>query len=142
MTLQVCTTTFQKSRGDDGSMYCWNSATGVGYPLTLSNCRELCELEISASRPGTMELNLISSITSTKLQRIAFTQLLTRTPQPDRARWIQLDNSLCQLVDRLEGGVRLKVEFQTLNEEAWWDGKLGFKKHLPRFYEKSEAGGR
>ena len=110
----------------------------MGDPLTLSNCREL---EIYASGPGTKELNLISSITSAKIRRIAFTQLLTRTPQLDRNKWTQLDNSLCQLVDQLERGLRLKVEFETLNEQAWWGGKLGFKKHLPRFCEKGEVGG-
>ena len=50
--------------------------------------------------------------------------------------WPQLDDSLCQLVDQLESGIRLEVEFQALNATPWWGGKHGFKKYLPRSYEK------
>ena len=106
--------------------------------MTLSNCRELRELEIYASHPGTMELNLISSITSTKIQRIAFARALTLQGPPalGHSDWAKLDDSLCQLVDQSECGLQLEVD-----EQAWWGGELGFKKHLPRFHEKGEAGG-
>jgi len=40
----------------------------------------------------------------------------------------------------LEYGLRLEVEFQALNEQAWWAGELGFEKYLPRFYERGGAG--
>jgi len=59
---------------------------------------------------------------------------------PHDHNWTKLDNSLCQLIDRLECGVRLEVVFQTLSAQAWWSGELGFKKYLPRFYEKDKAG--
>jgi len=111
--------------------------TEAGDPLTLSNCRELCELEIYASCPKSPELDLILSITSTKIQRIVF----TRTPYQDNQvvrpeTWAKLDNSLCRLVDRLECGLQLEVEFLVLNRTAWWRGKQGFKKRLPRSYGK------
>ena len=48
----------------------------------------------------------------------------------------QLDDSLCQLVDRLEPGLRLEVEFRAFNASVWWRGEQGFKKRLPRSYEK------
>ena len=115
----------------------------MGNPLTLSNCRELRELEIYASRPGTMELDLISSITSTNMQRITFARPLTpqETPTLGYSNWPELDDSLCRLVDRLECGLQLEVEFKALNGQAWWDGELGFRKHLPKFYEKGKTGG-
>lgn len=110
--------------------------------MTLSSCQELRELEIYALRPGTVELNLISSITSTNLRRIAFTQPLTLEGRTilDHPDWIRLDNSLCQLVDRLGCGPQLEVEFQALDAQIWWTAELGFKKHLPRFCEKRKAG--
>jgi len=110
----------------------------VGNPLSLSNCRELRELRIYALHPGTPELNLISSITSTNIQKIAFTRPYS-PPESlplDHPNWTKLDYSLCQLVDRSECG--LEVEFQALDVQAWWSGELGFKKYLPRFFEKGE----
>jgi len=114
----------------------------AGNPLTLSNCRKLRELKIYAVHPGTVELNLISSITSTKIQRIAFTRPLTPEEQdiPDHPNWSQLDNLLCQLVDRLDCGLRLEVEFRALNAQEWWSGELGFEKYLPWFHEKGGRG--
>jgi len=120
----------------------WNSGTDIGDPLTLSDCRELRELEIYAARPKELELNLISSITSTKIQRITFTQPPVRERGVDYSHiWPQLDESLCKLVDRLERGTRLEVEFRALNAQAWWGGKHGFKKHLPKSYEKGVTRG-
>lgn len=116
--------------------------TDLGVPLTLSNCRELRELEICALCPRTMELDLISSITSANIRRISFTPLLSLEGQsdPDHTDWAKLDNSLCQLVGRLERGARLEVEFQALNTQAW-SGVLDFKKYLPKFYEKGGVDG-
>ena len=112
-------------------------------PLTLSNCRELRELEICPLRLGPVELDLISSITSTNIQRIIFTQCLPpyELPLSDIPHWPILDDSLCRLVDRLECGRRLEVEFRGLNALAWWGGELGFKKCLPRSYEKGVTRG-
>ena len=116
--------------------------TDLGNPLTLSKCRELCELEIYALRPGPVELDLISSITSTKIRKIAFTQPLTFEGQrgPHSADWAKLDDSLCRLIDQLESGVQLEVEFQALDAQTRWSGELRFRRFLPRFYEKGEAG--
>jgi len=90
-----------------------------------------------------MELDLISSITSTNIRKITFTQRVASKGQtgPDHPNWTQLDNSLCRLVDRLESGLRLEVEFRAVSARAWWNEELGFKKYLPRFYEKGEADG-
>lgn len=59
----------------------------------------------------------------------------------DNSKWTKLDNCLCQLVDRLVCGLQLEVEFQALNTQEWWSGELGFKKYLPRFYEKGGGSG-
>ena len=113
----------------------------VGNPLTLSGCQELQELEIFADRPGIMEVKTISSITSANIRRIAFTKVLSPDAfGPDYPGWAQLDDSLCQLVDRLEFGHRLEVEFRRLNLLRWW-GEVGFKKCLPRSFEKGLARG-
>jgi len=135
----VCPT-FRKSCSE-GAEY--NTTTAVADPLTLSNCPELRELEINAWHPGTVELDLISSITSTNIRKITFTQSLApnRPTVPDHPNWTRLDNSLCRLVDRSECGLRLEVGFRAADARAWWNGELGFKKYLPRFYEKGEASG-
>ena len=95
-------------------------------------------------RPETDELNLISSIASTNIRRIAFTQLFSSKRQAalDNCNWTKLDEFLYRLVDRLEGGVQLEVEFRALNAQAWWTEELGFKKYLPRFCGKGGANGR
>jgi len=118
-----------------------NSIADLGDPLTLSYCRELRELEIDESCPRIVELNVISSITSTKIQKIKFTRPLSpgETPVSDHPNWTLLDDSLCRLVDQPENGHRLEVEFQAFQE--WWGGELGLKKYLPRFYEKGGTGG-
>ena len=115
----------------------WDSVTEVPHSLTLSNCPELRELEIYAWYPMSPGLALISSITSTKIQRISFTKTPIRRGRivyPET--WAELDNSLCRLVDRLECGLRLEVEFRGFNEEEWWGVKGGFEGCLPRSYEK------
>jgi len=116
---------------------------GLGDPLTLSNCRELRELEIYALCPGSAESSLISSIASTKIRRIVFTELLVfeGEPPPDQPNWIKLDDSLCRLIDRLECGARLEVQLQALDGQGWWSGELDFKKYLPRFSEKGGIDG-
>ena len=55
---------------------------------------------------------------------------------PDPETWAQLDNSLCEIVDRLERGLRLEVEFRSLDKTAWWGGQFSFEMCLPRSYEK------
>lgn len=119
-----------------------NSIEEVGNPLSLSNCRELRKLEIYALSPGTAELNLIASITSANIRMIAFTQPYAphRRLVSSHHNWTELDNLLCRLVDRSEPGVRLEVKFRALDEQAWWSEERGFRKHLPRFYEKGVRG--
>jgi len=120
-----------------------NSVTDMEDPLTLSTCRELRELQICALYLGTMELNLVSSITSTNIQRITFTQPIgfEEPTVPDYCDWAVLDNSLCWLVDRLESGLWLEVEFQAFNLPTWWNGELDCEKWLPRFYERGGVSG-
>ena len=133
---RMCVQRFKNSSVSMAECSC-NSVTGLGNPLTLSNCGELRELEIYASHPRSLELALISSITSTKIQRITFTK---RSNQCGRKvlpeTWAQLDNSLCQLVERLEPGIRLEVKFRAFNAKAWWREERGFEKCLPKSYEK------
>jgi len=106
--------------------------------LTLSNCGELRELEIDAWRPGYFELDLISSITSRKIEKITFAEL-TYQAAPHAVSpetWTELDNSLCRIVDRLECGLRLELDLRAFRRKTWWCGEQGFRKCLPRSYEK------
>ena len=84
-----------------------------------------------------MELDLISSITSTNIQKIRFAV----SPVQDRPGWTQLDDSLCRLVDRLECGLRLEMSFRDAAMQKWWTGEQVLEKHLPRFYEKGGISG-
>jgi len=61
--------------------------------------------------------------------------------ESDDFNWTLLDDWLCRLVDQSECGPRLEVEFEALDLQAWWSGELGFKKHLPMFYEKRGVDG-
>ena len=121
----------------------WNPVTDGEGPVTLSNCQELRELDIYASHPWRVELGLISSITSTNIQRITFNHpsVPHELPVEDRPNWTQLDNSLCRLVDRLEYGLQLEVSFYNAAIQEWWTGELGLEKHLPRFHEKGGVSG-
>ena len=115
----------------------------MGDPLTLSGCRELQELEIYALCPSNAELNLISSITSTNIRRIAFTRPTDplNPPASDDPHWSRLDNCLCRLIDQQESGRRLDAEFLALNVQPQWGWEVAFKEFLPRFYEKGGGGG-
>ena len=112
-------------------------------PVTLSNCQELRELDLSVMHPWRVELGLISSITSTHMQRITFNhpRMYHELPVRDRPDWTQFDDSLCRLVDRSERGLRLEVSFYKPPMQVWWTGELGLKKRLPRFYEKGGVSG-
>ena len=113
-----------------------DSLVGIADPLTLTNCRELRELKICASPPDTMEHELISSITSTNIEKITLTlshgfyRFL-----PDHRYWRLLDNSLCQLVDRLGCGGQLIVEIQTYD----FGGGMEYGEYLPKFHEKGQV---
>ena len=111
---------------------------------TLSHCRELRELELYTARPTQVVESLITSITSTNLQKIVFSaQALPKwLADSDVARSRNvIDDSLCQLVDRLRrsGYERtLEVEFQTW-ELAEWEARSDFEL-LPKFREKGRVG--
>ncbi|KAF9647248.1 hypothetical protein BDM02DRAFT_3117389 [Thelephora ganbajun] len=89
-----------------------------GSPL-LSRCRELRELEIAMARPGTKEVDLLSSITCTNIRKITFTYLTSAWNVPwHDANWGVLDNPLRLLVDRLGCNHELEVEFRILDVEV------------------------
>lgn len=88
--------------------------------------------------------SLITSITSTKLQRIVFSArgLAERLAGSDLAGSCNvIDNCLCQLVDRLrKSGFNrtLGVEFQAWGPAEWELGS-DFKRLLPKFGEKGRV---
>ena len=109
----------------------------------LSHCRKLRELELFAIRPAHVA-GVIASITSTNLRRIVFsTKAFTeRLAHLDLVRSCDIiDNSLCQLVDRLrESGYHriLEVEFQA-SKLVEWVVASDFKKLLVKFQEKGQV---
>ena len=105
-------------------------------PLTLINCRELCELEVYCED---MEPELVSTITSLHIQKITFFQSRLFTEHTlariQRKYWAQLDGSLCRLIDRPGYELRLVVEFRFPGVRRWAGGPL-LKEHLPEIHEK------
>lgn len=109
-------------------------------PLTLENCRELRELKLRS-----LEItgpDLISTITSTHVQKVTFCRLGS---SPERAfapmghdYWAQLDSSLFKLVDRPEHELRLYLEFQ-FSCTREWTGKPLFGELLPKTHEKARV---
>jgi hypothetical protein len=87
-----------------------------------------------------MELDLISTITSTHIQKISFdclgawAEFLFTSVGHDY--WAQLDGSLCQLVDRPGCKLRLDLEFRFSSTKGSV-GKLLFKERLPKIYQKA-----
>ena len=107
----------------------------------LSHCRELRELELHVKLPTQAIGSLITSITSTNLQKILFsTQGLAETSAAsETARLCKvIDDYLCQLVDRLWGSgyeCTLEVEFQ-----AWRPpGGSSLEQILPKFRERGRV---
>lgn len=113
---------------------------GLGEPLSLANCQELCELKVYSWE--LMETDLISTITSTEIQKITLNPLgpLVETVFTSLGRdyWTQLDSSLRQLIDRAEYKLRLEVEFRFSSSEKW-AGKPLFEEHLPMVHEKARV---
>jgi hypothetical protein len=85
-----------------------------------------------------MEQDLISSITSTNIEKIAlnlgrsFHKLL-----PDHAYWGKLDYSLCHLVDRLRCEGRLEATIQITNKGG--EPEYDYGKYLPMFHGKGRV---
>ncbi|KAF9647249.1 hypothetical protein BDM02DRAFT_2735437 [Thelephora ganbajun] len=111
--------------------------------VLLSRCRELRELEIAMAYPGTKEVDLISSITSTNIRKITFTY----PPSVQGFSWYDVywrafDNPLSLLVGRLGCKRRLEVEFRILDVEiVEMDGEAGamvIVNSLAEFREKGQ----
>jgi len=111
---------------------------------TLSHCRKLRELELYVILPTRVAKSLITSIKSTKLQRITFSAqgLAERVASSNLARSCDaIDDSLCQLVERFrESGYKrtLEVEFRAWGQAEWELG-LDFRRLLPKFEEKDRV---
>ncbi|KAF9647255.1 hypothetical protein BDM02DRAFT_3188164 [Thelephora ganbajun] len=84
--------------------------------MLLSCCRGLRELEIAMACPGTKEVDLITSITSTNIRKITFTYLSSvQRLSWYGVHWGVLDNPLSLLVNRLGCKRQLEVEFRILD---------------------------
>ena len=124
--------------------------TTDSFPV-ISNCRGLCELEISLPSLPQDEVSLFSSITSTNLQRIVLPTRygFERMGDPVFAPYYRsIDDCLCQLVGRLRRSGykrRLEVVFRIKDVP---DDEQVFEEFLPRFREQGrvkimqELGGR
>ena len=104
--------------------------------LELSHCRELCEFETSRVYPNGAELAIISSIASTKIEKITLGRSSAFELFAGHAHWAQLDEILVNLAERSECKLGLEVEFR--DPFVTQDEKLesGLTKYLPRFVEK------
>ena len=87
-----------------------------------------------------MELDLISTITSTHIQKITFCRLDLLVEfvfaAVGRDCWARLDSSLCRLVDRPEYKLRLEVEFR-FSRTGKLTGEPLFGDLLPKIHEKA-----
>jgi hypothetical protein len=92
------------------------------------------ELEVNVKSLTTAHLNLISSITSTKLERIILAHLFAFRILVDDSLWMRLDDVLVRLVERLTVRAELKVEFRHVPVKRGWERDWG--KRLPMFVEK------
>jgi hypothetical protein len=102
----------------------------IGNPLTLSNCRQLHQLSIRMSPPDDLDLDLLSSITSTSIEKITFTLSNTHRFPPDHIYWSRVDGRLCQLADRLGRQGRLEIEirvYHLVHDARHTDYLLGFQ---------------
>ena len=81
----------------------------------FSHCQELCELEIVTPNQDDVELNLLSSITSAKIEKIVISRSTAFQLPVVHAYWSRLDDILSRLVEGLEPGLRLVVEFREVS---------------------------
>ena len=102
--------------------------------LTLSHCRELRKFEAFAPYPNCAELKLISSITSTKIEKITLAHLPALGLSLDNTYWTQLDVILVKLAEQSEHKPWLEVAFRDVN--GMWNEESGLRLYLPRFAEK------
>jgi hypothetical protein len=100
----------------------------------LSHCLELRELEIVASRLTDAHLNLVSSITSSRIEKITLDRSPAFMLPAGHTYWTRLDEVFVRLVGRREYKAGLEVVFAGV--VVAWDGKLDLGKYLPMFVEK------
>lgn len=110
----------------------------MGYPqedthsLMLSHCQKLRELEVYMPRANDAELNLISSITSTKIEKIILTCSPAFGLSASDTYWTRLDEMLVELAGRSKR--KLEMEFRSVS-----DGKLVTVNYLPKFRGKGRV---
>lgn len=104
--------------------------------LTLSHCWELRKFEAFALYLNSAELKLISSITSTKIEKITLAHLPAFGLSLDHTYWTQLDVILVKLAEQSEHKPALEVAFRGVN--GMWDEESGLRMYLPRFAEKGQ----
>jgi hypothetical protein len=81
-----------------------------------------------------VHLNLISSITSTKIEKIILAESPAFKLSVGDTYWTKLDDVLVNLAGRREHKVGLEVVFAGVT--VTWDGKLDLGKYLPMFVER------
>jgi hypothetical protein len=103
---------------------------------TLSSCHELRELElqIPANVLRGKELDCISTIGSTKIEKIIF----RHCPHyflKQATIWTQLDDILIELVKQRRCDTRLEVEFRYHQKMMSWSDQI----HLPKFVKEGRV---
>ena len=87
--------------------------------------------------PNDAELVIISSITSTKIQKITLTDSSAFERPVCHPYWTQLDDILVGLVDRSERKLGWEVDFRALLiSPLHKDPKSDLTEYLPKFAEK------
>jgi hypothetical protein len=105
-----------------------------GDPWTLSHCSELRELEAFVMFANDAELDLISSITSTKIEKITLAHSPAFELPADDTYWTRLDDILVKLAERSTHPPGLEVEF--LRVRCWDERpKSDLAEYLPKFVE-------
>ena len=111
------------------------SADGESF-VTLSHCRELREFEAYLLHANDAELDLVSSITSTKIEKIIFAHSPTFDLPTRHTYWAWLDDVLVELVGRSEYKLRLEMGFQGVYVAPSKKSESYLTKRLPKFVEK------
>ena len=104
---------------------------GDGFML-LSRCRELQELELAVGFLGFKEVAVLSSITSTRIQKVT----LVFQHSWHNVNWKIFDKPLCRLADQLGCAHRLEVDIRTIVTEVGEVAKI--VDSLAGFREKGE----
>jgi hypothetical protein len=112
--------------------------------VALSRCQELREFEISVTHPGPEEVDLVSSISPTSIQKVTFVhQSSVRDPSGSETGWEILDDPLCQLADRLGRKRVLEVEVRLMGTEVMEaedrTGGLAIANSFGKFKEKGRV---